>query len=119
MQNTENQNLARHANDLESRVALLEKELEALKKQHEEESQEALKRHEELASQADSLANSLSGKYFTVACSNDTLSMPLSHLTSVQRNRGRRPSSGDHLVSSAAPPGSSPPPRASALLARG
>ena len=82
--NTENQNLARHANDLEARVALLEKELEALKKQYEEESQEALKRDEGLASQASSLANSLSGKYFTVTRSDDTLSVQLSHLVSVQ-----------------------------------
>ena len=82
--NTENQNLVRRANDMESRVALLEKELEALKKQHEEESQEALKRDEELASQADSLANSLSGKYFTVTRSDDTLSVQLSHLFFVQ-----------------------------------
>ena len=82
--NTENQNLVRLANDMESLVALLEKELEALKKQHEEESQETLKRDEELASKANSLANSLSVKYFTVTCSNDTLSMPLSHLTSMQ-----------------------------------
>ena len=57
--NTKNQNLVHRANDMESRVALLEKELEALRKHHEEESQEALKRDEELASQADSLANSL------------------------------------------------------------
>ena len=82
--NTENQNLARHANDMESRVALLEKELEALRKQHEEEAQEALKRDEELASQANSLANSLSGKYFTVTRSDDTLPVQLSHLVSVQ-----------------------------------
>ena len=81
---TENQDLVRHANDLETRVAVLEKELATLKKQHEEESQEIAKRDEGLTSQANSLATSLSGKYFFVVCSNDTLSMPLSHLTSVQ-----------------------------------
>ena len=62
--NTENQDLARHANDLETRVAILEKELATLKKQHEEETQEATKRDEGLTSQANSLATSLSGNYF-------------------------------------------------------
>ena len=62
--NSENQDLARHANDLETRVAILEKELATLKKQHEEESQEAAKRDEGLTSQANSLATSLSGNYF-------------------------------------------------------
>ena len=62
--NTENQGLTRHTNDLETRVAALEKELAAVKKQHEEESQEATKRDEGLTSQAHSLATSLSGTYF-------------------------------------------------------
>ena len=48
--NTENQDLARHAHDLETRVAILEKELATLKKQHEEESQEATKQDEGLTS---------------------------------------------------------------------
>ena len=61
--NTENQDLTRHTNDLETRVAALEKELTALKRQHKEESQEAAKRDEGLTSQANSLAIYLSGNY--------------------------------------------------------
>ena len=62
--NTENQDLTHHTNDLETRVAILEKELATLKKQYEEESQEVTKRDEGLTSQANSLATSLLGNYF-------------------------------------------------------
>ena len=59
----ENQNLVRHATDLETRVTALEKELEDLKNQREKESRENFKRDEDLAGQATLLATSLSSKF--------------------------------------------------------